>query len=64
VIPRLLNHAGAVWRTGAALGEDNESVLGRWLGMQPEAVEELRLDGVIGPVPAAAERRESVDRAQ
>jgi crotonobetainyl-CoA:carnitine CoA-transferase CaiB-like acyl-CoA transferase len=64
VIPRLANHAGRVWRTGAALGEDNDNVLNRWLDMQQDAVEELRATGVVGPVPAAAQRRESVARAE
>lgn len=52
VIPRLDRHPGAIWRSGAALGEDNGYVLGHWLGLGAEAVEGLRSDGVIGDPPA------------
>lgn len=48
VIPRLVNHPGAIWRTGAALGEDNDATLGSWLGLDPDAIEALRSDGVFG----------------
>jgi formyl-CoA transferase len=47
VIPRLRNHAGAVWRAGASLGEDNQLVYGKYLGMTSEAVALLKNDGVI-----------------
>jgi crotonobetainyl-CoA:carnitine CoA-transferase CaiB-like acyl-CoA transferase len=57
VIPRLESHPGGVWRTGAALGEDNDDVLARWLEMDGSAVEKLRVEGVIGSVPDAAEPR-------
>jgi len=42
VIPHLLSHPGAVWRTGPALGADNELVYGEWLGLAPAELQELR----------------------
>jgi formyl-CoA transferase len=51
VIPRLANHPGRIWRTGAALGEDNEDALGRWLGMTSEEIDALRAAGTVGEVP-------------
>jgi crotonobetainyl-CoA:carnitine CoA-transferase CaiB-like acyl-CoA transferase len=57
VIPRLERHPGAVWRTGAALGQDNDDVLVRWLGMDAAEVDALREERVIGAVPPPAERR-------
>ncbi|HEX3511900.1 MAG TPA: CoA transferase [Solirubrobacteraceae bacterium] len=57
VIPRLSSHPGAVWRTGAALGEDNEDILVRWLQMDPTAIEALREANVIGSVPPGLEPR-------
>lgn len=47
VIPRLLNHTGHVWRTGPGLGEDNDLVYREYLGLDEEAVQKLRDDGVI-----------------
>ena len=49
VIPRLANHPGTVWRTGPALGEDNEYVLQDLLGLDNERVSALRESGVISP---------------
>jgi formyl-CoA transferase len=57
VIPRLMRHPGAVWRTGAALGQDNDDVLGRWLGMDGAEVDALREERVIGAVPPHAEHK-------
>lgn len=42
VVPRLTNNPGRVWRTGPALGEDNDLVLGQWLGLSHEQLEVLR----------------------
>jgi len=42
VIPHMQSHPGAVWRTGPALGTDNELVYGEWLGLAPTELEELR----------------------
>ncbi|HEY4452139.1 MAG TPA: CoA transferase [Solirubrobacteraceae bacterium] len=54
VIPRLASHPGRVWRTGAALGEDNADVLRRWLDLDERAVAALREAGVIGEPPEGA----------
>lgn len=42
VIPRLQRHPGKVWRTGPALGADNELVYRDWLGLASAELEELR----------------------
>ena len=47
VIPRLANHPGRVWRTGPGLGEDNELVYKKFLGMDDDRYEQLRNQGVI-----------------
>jgi crotonobetainyl-CoA:carnitine CoA-transferase CaiB-like acyl-CoA transferase len=47
VVPRLTQRPGSVWRTGAALGEDNELVFSEWLGRSPDELAALRSDGVI-----------------
>lgn len=47
VIPRLQNHPGKVWRTGAELGADTESVLERWLSLTPERKTMLLDTGII-----------------
>jgi crotonobetainyl-CoA:carnitine CoA-transferase CaiB-like acyl-CoA transferase len=56
VIPRLLKHTGQVWRTGPGLGEDNDVVYRDYLGLDEQAVQQLRDDGVIAvadkPEPA------------
>jgi formyl-CoA transferase len=54
VIPRLERHPGEVWRTGAALGEDNREVLSRWLGLAEERIRALRELGVIADPPPRA----------
>ena len=38
---------GGVWRTGPALGEDNELVYSSWLGVPPEELERLREADVV-----------------
>jgi crotonobetainyl-CoA:carnitine CoA-transferase CaiB-like acyl-CoA transferase len=60
VIPRLDRHPGGVWRTGAALGQDNEDVLSRWLGMDAAAIGALRDELAIGAPPPAAEHKGAV----
>jgi len=47
VVPRLANHRGSVWRTGPVLGEDNELVYRKYLGMSEERYSALREEGVI-----------------
>lgn len=47
VIPRLANHGGAIWRTGPALGEDNELVFTEYLGIPKGEFESLKDRGVI-----------------
>jgi formyl-CoA transferase len=47
VIPKLLNHAGHVWRTGPALGEDNDLVYQTYLGVTDERYARLRAAGTI-----------------
>lgn len=47
VIPKMSNHAGSVWRSGASLGEDNELVFGEWLRLSPERIKRLRDAAVI-----------------
>jgi formyl-CoA transferase len=46
-LPHFRTDPGSVWRTGAALGEDNDLVYGDWLGISTERVAELRAGGVI-----------------
>jgi crotonobetainyl-CoA:carnitine CoA-transferase CaiB-like acyl-CoA transferase len=60
VIPRLERHPGGVWRTGAALGEDNDDVLGRWLDMDAAAIDALRDELVIGASPPPPEHKGAV----
>ena len=47
VFPKLQNHGGMVWRTGPALGEDNDLVLREWLGMDDTELLELCKHKVI-----------------
>jgi crotonobetainyl-CoA:carnitine CoA-transferase CaiB-like acyl-CoA transferase len=47
VIPKLLNHPGHVWRTGPALGEDNDLVYRTYLGLTDERYDQLRANGTI-----------------
>ncbi|WP_153506028.1 CaiB/BaiF CoA transferase family protein [Cumulibacter manganitolerans] len=48
VIPKLHRHGGSVWRTGPALGEDNDMVLSEWLGMDADRISALKEGEVIG----------------
>jgi formyl-CoA transferase len=46
-LPKMTNHGGYVWRTGARLGEDNDYVYGDILGMSRSEIDALADDGVI-----------------
>lgn len=41
VLPKLSNHGGKVWRTGPALGEDNELVYKKYIGMTDSEYDRL-----------------------
>ena len=47
VVPKLHSRPGTVWRTGPALGADNDAVYGDWLGMAEDRLAELHKAGVI-----------------
>lgn len=47
VVPKLHSRPGSVWRTGARLGEDNDTVYGEWLGYDSEKLDKLRSAGTI-----------------
>jgi crotonobetainyl-CoA:carnitine CoA-transferase CaiB-like acyl-CoA transferase len=47
VIPKLSTYGGKVWRTGPALGEDNELVYKKYLGLSDEQYEALRASATI-----------------
>jgi crotonobetainyl-CoA:carnitine CoA-transferase CaiB-like acyl-CoA transferase len=47
VIPHLTNHPGTIWRTGPALGADNDLVYLKYLGITPERYADLREKHVI-----------------
>jgi formyl-CoA transferase len=47
VVPRFHQHPGAVWRTGPALGEDNDVVYRKWLGVPDEEYAQLQAEGVV-----------------
>ena len=47
VLPKLAKHPGRVWRTGPALGEDNDLVYRDYLGLGDEEYRQLRADGII-----------------
>jgi crotonobetainyl-CoA:carnitine CoA-transferase CaiB-like acyl-CoA transferase len=47
VIPKLHMRPGSVWRTGPALGQDNDLVYGEWLGHSAEELSLLRKEGVV-----------------
>lgn len=52
VVPKLHHHGGQVWRTGPALGADDELVLRDWVGLPDDQLDRLRHEGVVGPGPA------------
>jgi crotonobetainyl-CoA:carnitine CoA-transferase CaiB-like acyl-CoA transferase len=47
VIPKLSQHPGKIWRTGPSIGEDNDYVYKKMLGMTDDELERLHADGVI-----------------
>lgn len=47
VIPRLTNHPGIIWRTGPALGEDNDEIYGTCLGLSAAEISKMRENGAI-----------------
>lgn len=47
VVPTMVNDEGTVWRTGPALGQDNDLVYGDWLGMNQQERTRLADEGVI-----------------
>ncbi|MEV0618400.1 CoA transferase [Nonomuraea sp. NPDC050404] len=47
VIPRFHQVPGGVWRTGPALGQDNDLVYREWLGLGADELAELEESGVI-----------------
>ncbi|HZD66968.1 MAG TPA: CoA transferase, partial [Acidimicrobiales bacterium] len=47
VVPKLHHHPGVVWRTGPALGEDNDLVYRTFLGLAEAEVAALAAKGVI-----------------
>jgi formyl-CoA transferase len=47
VIPKLVNYPGQVWRGGPGLGEDNELVYKKLMGMPDEEYDRLRSAGAI-----------------
>jgi formyl-CoA transferase len=46
-LPHFRREPGRVWRTGPALGQDNDLVYRDWLGLPAEDIEELEKRGVI-----------------
>ena len=48
VVPRFVRHGGSVWRTGPALGADDEHVYCGELGIPDDEFERLKAAGVIG----------------
>jgi crotonobetainyl-CoA:carnitine CoA-transferase CaiB-like acyl-CoA transferase len=47
VIPQLRVNPGRVWRTGAKLGQDNETVYREWLGLSADEMDLLKSSGTI-----------------
>jgi formyl-CoA transferase len=47
VIPKMANYPGKVWRPGPGLGEDNELVYKKLMGMSDDQFEQLRKGGII-----------------
>ena len=47
VIPHMRVNPGSVWRSGAALGQDNQLVYRDWLGLDQDAIACLTNEGVI-----------------
>ncbi|MDK7749028.1 CoA transferase [Brevibacterium sp. UMB10442] len=47
VVPAMRNNPGRVWRTGPDLGEDNDLVLGSWLGFSQSEITKYKEEGTI-----------------
>ncbi|MBM7815582.1 formyl-CoA transferase [Brevibacterium paucivorans] len=47
VVPAMRNNPGRVWRTGPDIGEDNELVLGSWLGFSQSEITKYKEDGTV-----------------
>nr|WP_269450203.1 CoA transferase [Gordonia sp. LAM0048] len=47
VVPKMHQHPSEVWRSGPALGQDNDLVLRDWLGLDDARMDELRAAGMI-----------------
>jgi len=47
VVPKMGSRPGSVWRTGPSLGQDNDLVLGEWLGKSDDERAALRSSGTI-----------------
>ena len=47
VVPKMGSRPGSVWRTGPSLGQDNDLVLGEWLGKSDDELAALRSSGTI-----------------
>ncbi len=47
VVPEFVGDAGAVWRTGPSLGQDNDLVYGEWLGLDKQERSRLADEGVL-----------------
>jgi formyl-CoA transferase len=47
VLPKMAKHGGRVWRTGPVLGEDNDLVYKKYIGMSDEELDRLRAQDVI-----------------
>lgn len=47
VVPKMANHGGRVWRTGPALGQDNDLVFTEYLGLDADEYTGLKKRGVI-----------------
>lgn len=47
VIPKLANHGGTIWRTGPAMGTDNDLVYREYLGMKAGELHRLETEGIV-----------------
>ena len=47
IVPKLSGTPGSINWSGPALGEHNDEVLGGILGLDADAVERLRADGIV-----------------
>jgi len=47
VIPKLHHHGGQIWRTGPALGQDNDLIYRTYLGLSDDRYQQLRQAGTI-----------------